>query len=147
MKFQREKAVEVKEEITSLIQAHHDEISEYKELTLDPNFEEYLGLDRAEYLRLFTARDQDHRLCGYQVFFIIESRHYRRAKYAHQDLLYIIPEKRGHGMSFIRWCDEQLKAEGIDVVYQTVTTRCDYSLVLRRLGYQLSEYIYSRRLQ
>jgi hypothetical protein len=46
----------------------------------------------------------------------------------------------------MRWCDEQLKADGVAFVTQNVTAGLDYSKLLTRIGYQHHETVYIKRL-
>jgi hypothetical protein len=47
---------------------------------------------------------------------------------------------------FIKWVDEQLKAEGVQVVYAHVKSAFNFGSMLRRLGYQDHDVTYARRL-
>lgn len=146
MNFGRESAGEVIDDIVSLTPLHHMEITKY-DFELKPDFDRYFRMDAAGILRIFTARDESHTLCGYQFFFLSNHPHYQDVKTAHQDLLFIEPKRRGFGVRFLRWCEGKLKEEGVDVVYSVVTTRLDYSLLLKRMGYEITEAVYSKLLR
>ncbi len=50
------------------------------------------------------------------------------------------------GARFIQWCDEQLTAEAVQVVYQHVKLAYDFGSLLTRLGYEPIETVWGRRL-
>lgn len=125
---------------------HYEEISAFKDIPLDPDIASYAKIEEVGALRVFTAREDGGELIGYAVFFIKPNIHYRTSLQALQDILYIHPQKRGFGMRFIAWCDEQLKNESIQVVYHHVKAKHNFGPMLERLGYGLVDLIYARRL-
>ena len=66
--------------------------------------------------------------------------------YAVQDIVFIDPECRGGGFKFIRWCDEQLRELGVNVVTHHIKAAHNFGPALERMGYTLQDLIYSRRL-
>jgi len=99
---------------------------------------------------VFTARD-DEKLMGYNVFFVANNAHYKDSLQATQDILYLAPEYRGKmtGVRFIRWCDNELEDLGVEVVYQHVKARpeLNFGPMLERIGYELVDLIYTKRLR
>lgn len=146
MKFQRERIADVYEEALPLLTAHWKEIAHYQDIILNPDIETYVKMDDAGMLRAFTARDLNGILIGYAVFFVRANMHYKDSLQASQDILYIDKNKRGTGGRFILWCDEQLKAEGVQVVYHHSKVAHNFGPLLERFGYKLVDYIYGRRL-
>lgn len=146
MKFKREFVQDVIEEIKPLIRKHFAEIALFQDIPLDPNYEAYALVEKVGALRIFTARSDEGELQGYAFFFVRQHIHSKNSIQATQDLLFIDPNHRGAGLKFIRFCEGELKQEGVDVIYQTVTTRCNFELMLVRLGYELTEKIYTRRV-
>lgn len=145
MNYQRESVEQILSDILPLLARHHLEISEFKDIPLDPDFSRYFFLEKTNGIRIYTARTDERELAGYAIFYLNTHIHYRSALYASQDLLFIHPKFRGFGLSFLLWVDEQLKEEGAQLIYQTVTSRFDFSPLLKRIGYQESETIYIRK--
>lgn len=147
MQFQREQSFEIFDEAMPLLRQHFEEISANKDIPLDPDFEAYELMERQGMLRTFTARD-DGKLVGYAVFFVRANIHYKTSKQANQDILYIVPSLRGGllGYRFIKWCDEELRAEGCQAVYQHIKAAHNFGSLLERIGYRLVDLIYCRRL-
>jgi GNAT superfamily N-acetyltransferase len=144
--FQRESVSEVvAEEVAPLLSAHWREIAHYQDIELDPDWEFYRT---APFLRLFTARDEGT-LVGYAVFMVARNKHYQASLQAVQDVLFVLPEYRGCtvGYRLIKFSDAQLKAEGVQVVYQHVkSAHRQMCRALDHQGYELVDLIYAKRL-
>jgi hypothetical protein len=149
MNYQREILTDaLKEELSPLLQTHHEEVSPFKDIPLSVNWQFYFESEKAGFLRIFTARDSD-RLFGYAIFFIGQAPHFSSQTHASQDALFLDERfRRGFECShFIKWCDDQLLHCGVDVVYQHVTESRDFGHLLERIGYALMGKIYSRRIR
>lgn len=132
-------------EIFPLLQKHYDEVAHFKDIPLDPDFDRYVKFEEIGIIRLFTARHFG-RVIGYACYFVNSNPHYKTSIQANQDVIFIDPAYRGFGKEFIDWCDEQLRLEGIQVVYQHVKAKHNFGPLLERLGYELVDHIYARRL-
>jgi L-amino acid N-acyltransferase YncA len=144
--FQIESWSVIETEGLDLIRKHYEEIAKYKDIALDPDHETYHAIENAKNLRVFTARDADKKLIGYAVFFMRKNMHYKSSLQAVQDIIYIEKSRRGFGQKLIKYCDDQLKAEGVQVVYHHVKTEHNFGPMLERQGYELIDLIYGRRL-
>lgn len=145
--FQREKFDQCIAEAMPLLVEHYDEIAHYPDIELDPAMEEYRALEAIGNLRIFTAR-QDGNLIGYAVFFVRRNLHYRKSVQASQDILFVRKVNRAAtiGWRLIEFCDEQLKSEGVQAVYQHVKRAHNFGPLLEKMGYELVDLIYARRL-
>ncbi|MCK4714577.1 MAG: GNAT family N-acetyltransferase [Candidatus Aenigmarchaeota archaeon] len=134
-------------EITPLLLAHKDELCLYDDFEFDPDWEGYKLLFGLGQLKVITARE-DGKLIGYAAYAIHQNCHYRGRKHAIQDVLYIAPEYRGNmmGVRLIKYSDDILKHEGVHLVSHHVKVKNDFGPLLERIGYQLAEKIYERRL-
>ncbi len=143
--YAREQMRDVLDEIKPLLTKHWEEIAHYQDIPLDPNWAGYAAASIAGSLRIFTVRE-DKVLIGYAVFFI-GNLHYKSTKIATQDILFVLPEHRGlTGARLIKYCDEQLKAEGAQAVYHHVKKAHDFGPLLERMGYEAVDVVYGRRL-
>ena len=97
-------------------------------------------------LRVFTARTPENELVGYAVYFVRPHLHYKSSLNAFQDILYIRKDVRGLGGSFIFWCDDQLRKEGVQVVAQHIKAAHNFGPLLEKVGYTLMDLIYVKRL-
>lgn len=146
MQFQRERIVDAWSEMTPLIRANHAETGVLDEREFAPDFDRYQHLEASGIARLFTIRD-GMKLVGYAVFLVVPHLHYPDLQWALQDVLFVLPEHRGpRAIRFIRWTDEELKADGAHIVYRHVSKGRDYSRTLERLGYTAAETSFIRRL-
>lgn len=134
------------EELAPLFQKHYDEIAHFKDIELDPDWEQYERIEQAGALRVYIARGPEGDIVGYAVYFLRHNFHYKNSYQALQDILFIDPSKRGFGAKFILWCDKQLKEEGVQVAYHHVKQAHNFGPMLERIGYRLVDLIYARRL-
>lgn len=111
---------------------------------LEPSFDQYLAMDQAGYIRLFTAR-KDSKLIGYQVFVINPNLHYKYVS-ATSDVVYISPEHRGFGHKFMADNESKLKAESINAIFQNISAKKDASKLMEWMGYHLEDRVYMKRL-
>jgi GNAT superfamily N-acetyltransferase len=133
-------------ELIPLLEAHWSEI-DHADIPMAPDWAFYSGVEEAGMLRIYTVRSSGS-LKGYCVFFVNRAPHSKGSTQARADLIYLDPEIRGRfvGSRFISWCTEQLRAEGVEMVYHTVNAKHDWGEILRRQGFDLHEYVYSKRL-
>ena len=146
--FQREEFTEaLLVEMWPLWLKHYDEISAYKDIPFDPDLGKYAMIAQAGALRIFTMRDAGM-IVGYEVLFAQTNPHYKTSLQAVQDILFVDPELRKGltGYKFIRWVDRQLKAEGVQIVYQHIKAKHNFGVMLERQGYHLVDLIYAKRL-
>lgn len=131
-----------------LIKKHFTEVARFKDFRVEPDFVNYTALDEAGLLRIYTARIEKE-LVGYSVFTLVQHPHFKAVKQAHEELLFLDPIKRkgNLGDRLIEYCDEQLEKDGADVIYHTVTVERDFSLLLLRRGYELSDRVYAKRVR
>ncbi len=145
--FRRENIKHIWPELIPLVEQHWGEVSHYRDIAFDPDFNFYLKADEAGMLRVYAARE-DGVLIGYNVFFVRPNPHVRTRIYAAQDAVFIRKDRRGRfGIRFIDWCDQELKREGVTVIMGHVSAAHDFGPALERhLGYELVDHIYCRRM-
>jgi GNAT superfamily N-acetyltransferase len=147
--YQRETVQQVRAAgIEALLQLHWTEIADYPDIRLSPNWEVYMAVEDYGGLRAYTAR-VDEQLVGYACYFVKESPHYSDSLQAVQDVVFVhSAHRKGRvGINLLRYADEQLAAEGVQVVRQHVKVKhAQLGSVLEHLGYECVERIYSKRL-
>jgi len=145
MIYAREPMANVLHEIQPLLIQHWQEIAHFKDIPLDPDWHMYAAADDADKLRIYTARDSVFELAGYAIF-ILGNMHYKSTKTAHQDIVFLRPEHRGFaGFRLLRFADQELSNEGIEVVYHHVKAAHNFGPLLERMGYVAVDTIYARR--
>ena len=149
MDFSREPATPVLfEKLLPLMQAHHREVGHFSDMKLAPVYDGYLKLEEAGILRIFLVSDSVlNTIVGYNIFFTQPHIHYCETVQAYQDAIYISPRYRGRGSKFIRWCDDEIFAEGITLIYQSVKAKKNHGPLLVRLGYNLVDLVYVKRFE
>ena len=146
MKYQREPVTNALiHDLIPLLNLHYKEISANQDIPLSPEFENYKKIDESGMLRVFTARNESG-LVGYCIFFVNRNSHYSTSLQAVQDVLFVHPDHRGSGAKLILFCDNELKKEGVQVVYHHIKVEHDHPSMMARLGYKFVDKIYSKRL-
>lgn len=146
MNFTKEKLTpELLEEVKPLLEKHWQEIAHYKDIPLDPAYDLYLALQDAGMIRVYITRDEG-KIIGYAVFVVRPNLHYKSCLTATEDVIFVDPERRGFGMFFIKWCDEELRKMGVQVVTHHIKFANDWSEALMRLGYEKTDMQLSKRL-
>lgn len=158
--FQRERPHELLDEARPLFEAHYNEIAHYQDIALDINEAAYCQLEEAGLLRCFTAR-YNGELVGYCVFIVRPNLRYSQSLQASQDILYLDKSRRGalYGKRLLEYCEDRLRAEGVQVVYQhskadaqireaigEIGHRTDVGRIFEKLGYDLIDLIHGKRL-
>lgn len=133
-------------EMLPMLAAHWQEVAHFKDIPLDPDLAMYMRMQESGTMRTFTVRRMSE-LCGYAVFFLKHNAHYKTSLQAVQDIVYLDPSIRGRqGLKFLKFCDEALRADNVQAVYHHVKAAHNFGLVLQRMGYELVDLIYARRL-
>lgn len=128
-----------------LLKEHWSEIAHYPDIPLAPDWETYCKAEAIGALRVYVARAESAPV-GYAIFFVRPHLHYKTSIQAQQDVLFVAKEHRGFGAKFLQWCDEQLRAEGVQVILHHVKAAHDFGPLLKRLGYELVDLVYARRV-
>lgn len=144
--FRGEKMATCWDEAKKLSVEHYAAIAHYQDIPLNPDDDAYRMLEANGRLRIYTIRDEDNRMMGYQIFILGKNIHYKDSLQAVQDVLWITPSWRGFGHKFIDWCDSNLHGEGVQVVMQHMKAKHAFGETLCKMGYELQDLIYTRRL-
>lgn len=142
-----ESAESVIQEGFNLIKEHWEEIAFYKEeVPLAPDYDKYRQLEESGQLFVVTARDDNDSLVGYSVYIIQQGLHYVSTKFAINDLVFISKEHRKGtaGIRLIKYAEQQLKKEGVEVIVMRVKDNKDFSKMLSFLGYDEMERTFSK---
>ena len=139
MKFAREIAtLKMLEEQSHLFLAHHIESSIHPEMTLDPNPQQYVDYETAGILRWYSMRADDGTLAGYLTFYVTQYLHHVKHKQAHQGLLFIQKQHRGpYFKDFIEFAKQELKSEGVEVIYLSANPNNTLHEVFEHWGFRL----------
>lgn len=128
--------------LLKLLDEHRKEIDLFG-LPLDIDAHAYRRGQDHDYFKLFTVRKWG-RLIGYCGFWLYPYLHSKTSFHAKADVLFIKKEYRGIGLSFIKYCDQELKKLGVSHILHCVPASNDWSKVLEYLGYDKLETVYTR---
>ena len=147
MQFAREKIWDLWEEAWPLLVEHWGEVAKYSDIKLDPDFTAYHEAELNGALRVYTARAEGV-LVGYAAFMVRGNAHYKSSIQAVQDVVFLRKAcRRGLvGYKLLKFADDQLATEGVQVVYQHVKIKNNFSAVLGRIGYEKVEEVWAKRL-
>ncbi len=148
VRFQQETLACAWPDAEELLRLHYDELTFGKErIRLAPDEGRYEALERDGGLIIFTARD-DGKLVGYALFFLVHHLHYRHNLYAMNDVFYVDPARRSDpwlGFRFLKFVDTQLSTDpDIDAIKWHVKLRREFGPMLKRLGYEPEEVVWSK---
>jgi GNAT superfamily N-acetyltransferase len=149
--FARESCDAVADEIEALMQAHYAEVAHHPDIPAGCDYARYRKAEELGLLRIYTVR-VDRCLVGYSIFMVGFSLHYKSSFQARQDTLFIHPEYRKGltGYRFLRWADEQLKTDGVQIIYQhhklLEGDRLNLGPLFERMGYKPIYRVYFRRM-
>ena len=144
MQYQEEKFSKLYSELIPLLKEHRREVDLFG-LELDVDGETYIQWEVAGISRLYTVRDEG-KLVGYALYVLFTHNHHKTSLHATHDVLYLSKEKRGHGLTFLRYCEEKLKEEGVNILHQCVPECNDWGKVLEFKGYKKLETIYVKEI-
>lgn len=145
--FRMESYADVMDEIKQYYQMHHDEVKPYDKIEANGGDEEsFVRMDEMGLSKTFTMRE-DGQLIGYAVVMVHPHLHHINHIYGIYDRIYVRPDKRGpNSKSFIEYIDSKLEEAGVHVIVQACKARKNYGSLLEHLGYELTEYTYSKCL-
>ena len=136
--------VPVFKELDGILQKHKEELCLFPDTVLAPDWNVYRKLSRIGKLIVITAR-QENEIVGYTINIIQRHMHYPFL-YGVNDILYMEPELRGHGIRLIKFTEKTLKEKGVSFFSLSIKPHVDFRKVVEKLGYNLLEYQYFRRL-
>ena len=152
MIYQRESIAAVRDEVAPLLEKHWAEVAHYKDVPLDVDYSLYEEIERAGILRIYTARihspgmEGHKQLVGYLAAMVRFNGHYKGSLQATQDVLFVDPAWRGCGGELIRHAEEELRLEGVQVLYQHVKAASTAGRLMEHIGYELVDLLYAKRL-
>lgn len=135
--------------VEELLARHWAEVAHFKDIPLEPDWDAYAAAETGGRLRIFTVRIGGA-LVGYCCFILNHNPHYKSSLQAVQDILFLAPEHRHAriGAHLLMYCERQLKAEGVQAIYQHTKAKpeLDMGPLLKRLGYELVDTLWAKRL-
>ena len=149
MQFQQEFLATCFDEAKWLFELHYAEIALNQDvLKLNPDTEQYEDAEKFGALRIFTARD-DGKLVGYFAVLVTRSMHYADHIYATNDVIFLHPDHRkGYTASnLIKFAAECLAQDGVSMLFVNTKLHRPFDILLRRLGFDHVENVYSKRLE
>jgi hypothetical protein len=136
-------------ELMPILETHRVELSRFKDMPLNPDWEKYKIISSLGKCMWYTVRNNDGMLLGYSVIVIDNNMHYKDFLYAIQDIFYIIEGNRTSiaSLKLLRFIEKDLKEKGVSVVIQHAKLTNRFSELLTKLDYTMVENSFLKRLQ
>jgi GNAT superfamily N-acetyltransferase len=147
MKFAEESYEEIITDILPLLGGHHAEVEWGQDyIPLIPDLETYRLAWHSQSLAMYTIRNEDEQLVGYNTFWLYDHPHHKGTVFAVNDMLYILPAYRhtGYSQGFLYWCENALKERGVKVITYAMKKDHRFEDLMGSLGYEHTECVYSR---
>lgn len=136
--FAREALGDVLPELRPLWHAHWAETEQYRAgRRLNPDEERYKSFSASGYYQLFTARDSENgRLVGNAGMYLTVSMH-EQTKIATEDTWFLLPRYRKgrNAINLLKFVEEQMKAQGVQVIYMSTKFANKAGRILEIRGY------------
>lgn len=137
---QVERFADAMPELRVIFPRHWEELALFRDrMPLDPQFDEYVRRNDAGSLLLVTVR-VDGQVAAYYTAQSAPGFHYGTTLTAHMDMMYVVPERRNHGlgMPLFRCVEHELKRRGVQLWYSGYKSHAPNSLdrLLPILGFQ-----------
>ena len=133
--------------VDELLQIHKDEVNRFgDDIELDPDWKRYHILAELGILHIVTARDDLDETVGYCCTILTRHLHYD-FKIAVNDIIFLTKPYRGYAIKLLRFVEDCLKRKGVNIHSIAIKPHLDFSPVVKRMGYELLEYQYFRRIQ
>lgn len=126
---------------------HFKEIHFLSDFEFNPDIQYYLALENSGSLKFFSVL-VNGKLVGYSIYFIRSHPHCIDLSMAWQDAIYLEPSMRGNGFGkeLIETADSFFADIGCNVVFNFVSSRLDFGPMLKKVGYEIIDNMYARRL-
>lgn len=106
-------------ELEKIFKTHWEELALYRDrMPLSPQWDEYCRREDADTLFLTTVR-KDGEIVAYYITQVTRGFHYSETLTAHMDIVYVVPEYRGRGISLplFRAVERELRRRGVKLWY------------------------------
>jgi GNAT superfamily N-acetyltransferase len=134
-------------EVAELLAMHVDELASHKHLMkLDPAIETYEAMEDGGMLASLFVYDENEKLIGYSVNFIVPHLHYSELVTCQNDVLFIHPDHRHGriGMRLIAATEQLAKERGAKLISWHVKENTTLQALMPRLGYKVQEITYMK---
>lgn len=148
MEYQAEFIKDILPEVAPLIKEHWEELTKYRDIPLNPNFEQYIQLQNANSLLFVTVRDKG-KVIGYCSHFIYYHMHSKDHVCAIHDLIFISKQYRNGFIArkLIRASEEILRHIGVSFMTLTMNSDKPFERLAISCGFEEHERVFSKNLR
>lgn len=138
------KAVILSGEAKYLFNENQKETGWNPDIEIDPMYDVFYQIEANKALKFFTIRTAVGKLVGYALFILGMDLRVKSKKRADQQMIYVDSKHRGVGVSFMRYQDQILKENGVDIVWRQMRPSKSSFKAFKKLGYDFKEYVFSK---
>ena len=138
-------AVPLFKKLGDLLKDHQKEVSIFEGEPLVPDWTVYKAMNSTGNVCVVTAHNDEGDIIGYTITVIARHLHYP-FMIGTNDILYMAPKYRGHAFKLLRFTERELKRRGVKYFSLSIKPHVDFRPLVEKLGYNLFEYQYIRRL-
>ena len=134
-------------EVTPTLEIHREELQSFKDMQLNPHWDNYKLLQEVGKLVWIVARE-DGIIVGYSLFIVDFNMHYKDFLFAIEDIFYVVPGKRGSriAVKLVKASEEILGGLKVDVITHHAKFTNRFAPFLEKLGYSKTETMLAKRL-
>ena len=133
-----------KEEMLPLIEHNIREREPYEP---DMQWGAYEAMEQADVFFLVIAW-RDGRIVGYASFFLSPAMHQKGRFMAQSEAIYLKPSQRKgfNAVRMLRYAERKLRERGVTDIFAGEKKDTGVSVILKRLGYEMMETVYSKKI-
>jgi hypothetical protein len=139
---------EYKDRLYPLFEQHWKEVAVYDEtIKLSLDIDMYELLEQANKFVTIVAKE-DSIPVGYIIFILARHPHYKDNIIAQNDAVFLLPKYRvgKNAINLFKFAEDILKNLNVDIIATHVKPKVDFSRLLKFLGYDKQEVVYTKRL-
>ena len=144
--YQKENLSELRPELEQLLPGHWKEMARDQDyVPLNVAWAKYYALEAIGAIHMITARDRGE-LVGYHLTIVTPHLHSEDVLHGLVDYLYLLPEYRQgrNGINLIKFAEQDMISLGVKKIVTGVKLHHDHGIILKRMGYEPSDMIYTK---
>lgn len=147
IEYKQENYSDCIDELKTIYPEHYEELSVTKSYELEPDYDQYLRLEKAGVLKVVTCRD-DGKLAGYIIYIISPHLHYKSCITAFEDIYFVRKQyRKGRiGIKLFQYAEVVLRELKVNRVIYATKVHSDNSRLFEYLGYTNSDKLYTKLL-
>lgn len=134
--------------LDDIINRNWAETGGYGGLDLAPDWDSYLNLEVRGMFRCYVVTGPDWAIVGYAFYTVMYHPQSQYTSFAMQEACFVDEQYRkdGVGIQLVKFIEHDLRDGNIELMTQSARPGTPFNKVLERMGYELAENTYLKRL-